>query len=421
MINKFFYIKGGSETYYFSLKRLLEEHGHQVIDFSMADDKNFDSPYGKYFVKNVEYNGHTSIKDKLSMASHIIYSREAQKNLEQLIIDTRPDIAHLHIFQHQMSPSILSTLEKHHIPVVYTAHDLKMLCLNYKMLNHTGICEKCKGHKYYNCVKYKCIKDSMAKSAICMVEGYLHRMLKSYDKIDCIITPSKFYYDKFLEFGISADRVRYIPNFLEDEKDGIKRQDAIDEKITDRGAGRNNADATSYFLYLGRISEEKGIGTLMKAVKGTKHQVKIAGTGPLFDYYQQMAREEQIPNVEFLGFQQGVALQNLVRDARAVILPSEWYENSPYSGIEAISQGKVMIGSDLGGIPELIRDGENGYIFPAGMVSSLRSMLDKVMKLNDKELSEMKQASYQLFQERFTAEKHYTQILEVYGRVCREF
>lgn len=205
MVNKFFYIKGGSETYYFALKKLLERHGHAVVDFSMQDEKNFLSPYADYFVENVEYNGKTGIADKLKMSSRILYSLEAKKKLEALILKTKPDLAHLHIFQHQMSPSILSVFKKYKIPVVYTAHDLKMLCPNYKMLNSTGICEKCNGHKYYNCVKYQCIKESAAKSLICMLEGYLHQMLHSYEVIAAVITPSRFYYDKFLAFGISEE------------------------------------------------------------------------------------------------------------------------------------------------------------------------------------------------------------------------
>lgn len=399
-------MKGGSETYYFSLKRLLEQNGHQVIDFSMKDDHNFKSDYEDYFVENVEYNGKTSITDKFRMASHIIYSMEAKRKLERLIRDTRPDIAHLHIFQHQMSPSILSVLSKYKIPMVYTAHDLKMLCLNYKMMNRTGICEKCKGHRYYNCVRYGCIKGSVSKSMICMIEGYLHAFLKSYDKIDCIITPSKFYYDKFIEFGVDSRRVRYIPNFLEMPEE---------RPATCKGSGEE--DGSRYVLYLGRISEEKGVLTLIRAVEGTEWSLKIAGTGPLLESCQEYITQHHMENVELLGFKQGEPLRELVQRARAIVLPSEWYENSPYSGIEAISQGKVIIGSDLGGIPELIREGRNGYLFHAGDISALRACISRVNSLDEKEYQRMEAASRELFEAKFTAKLHYQQLMEVY-RSC---
>ena len=194
MVNKFYYIKGGSETYYFALKRLLEAKGHKVIDFSMKDERNFDSPYSDYFVEGVDYNGSMGIGDKLRSAMNIIYSHEAAKKIESLIQATHPDICHLHIFQHQLSPSILKVLKKYNIPTVYTAHDLKMLCLNYVMMTNDGqVCEKCKGGKYMNCLKQKCLKNSTAKSAICVTEGYLHKWMKSYDQIDREgVAPSQF-------------------------------------------------------------------------------------------------------------------------------------------------------------------------------------------------------------------------------------
>lgn len=398
MINKFFYIKGGSETYYFALKQLLEKNGHEVIDFSMKDEKNYSSPYTEYFVDHVEYNSENGIGDQVRMASRIIYSFEAKNKLEALIRKTKPDIAHLHIFQHQMSPSILSILKKYKIPVVYTAHDLKMLCLNYKMLNHTGICEKCKNHKYYNCVKYKCIKESAAKSTICMVEGYLHQLLKSYDKIDCIITPSQFYYNKFKSFGIDEKRLHYLPNFLEEAE-----PQAFDLNQTGK-----------YFLYLGRISEEKGILTLIEAMRETKEQLYIVGSGPIEMQLRQHVEEQRITNVKFLGFKKQPELKEIVLGAKAVVIPSEWYENSPYSGIEAISLGRVILGADIGGIPELIRDGENGLVFQSKDVQSLRACINKIGGLTKEELGLMQCQSRQLFEEKFTAKMHYKAIQEIY-------
>ena len=164
MVNKFFYIKGGSETYYFSLKRKLEEEGHQVIDFSMKDEKNFESPYSDFFVDNVDYSGNSSLSAKLKMAANIIYSKEAKEKFESLVLKEKPDIVHLHIFQHQISPSILDVCKEYNIPTVYTAHDLKMICLNYKMMHHGRICEDCRDGHFYHCAFNKCVKDSFSKS-----------------------------------------------------------------------------------------------------------------------------------------------------------------------------------------------------------------------------------------------------------------
>jgi glycogen synthase len=166
MVNKFHYVKGGSERYYFALKRLLERHGHTVIDFSMKDEKNEPSAYSEYFVDNVDYNQNPGTWDKVKMGLNIIYSKAARDKFEALVQKEKPDVVHLHLFQHQLSPSILDVLKKYEIPAVYTAHDLKMLCLNYKMMHHGKVCEECRGGKYYNCAKNRCVKDSFAKSCI---------------------------------------------------------------------------------------------------------------------------------------------------------------------------------------------------------------------------------------------------------------
>lgn len=403
MVNKFFYIKGGSETYYFSLKKLLEQHGHTVIDFSMKDEKNFESPYSKFFVENVDYNKKQSIFDKVKEAGKIIYSFEAKKKIEELIKETKPDIAHLHIFQHQLSLSILDVLKKYNIPIVYTAHDLKMICTNYKMLTHGKICEECKGQKYINCLKNKCLKDSMVKSAVAMMEAYINKWRNAYDKIDYIITPSEFYRKKFIEFGIDENKISHIPNFLNTEQvdyDVISDQD--------------------YFLYFGRLSEEKGIMTLIKAMKGVKSTLKVVGTGPLQDEIKQFVKDKNYNNIEILGFKSGKELNTIVANAKAVVLPSEWYENGPYSAIESLKLARPIIGSDLGGIPELIEENKNGFIFKHCDVEDLNKCIVKMENKKNEDIQKMRDESKKIFLEKYTDIIHYNSIMQVYGRVVKK-
>lgn len=402
MVNKFFYIKGGSETYYFALRRLLEEKGHEVIDFSMQDEKNFDSPYADYFVSAVDYNKTMGIRQQVKAATNIIYSVEAKKKLEALIQKTKPDIAHLHIFQHQLSPSILDVLKKYHIPVVYTAHDLKMLCLNYVMMTHGELCEKCKGGHYINCLKQRCVKDSALKSGINVVEGYLHKWKKSYDVIDKIITPSHFYADKFLEFGVEKERVIHLPNFLGRECPAVNPQDT----------------AGQYFLYFGRLSREKGILTLIKALEGTAQELFVVGSGPCKEEIEAYISEHNLQNVKLLGFQSGQNLIDVVGNARAVVLPSEWYENGPYSAIEALQLGRPVIGSKIGGIPELI-DG-NGCTFSHGNVEELKKCLLEFPKPETEKYEQYCRRSKEIFAQNYTAEEHYKQLLPIYEALVRK-
>ena len=401
MVNKFYYIKGGSETYYFALKNLLESRGHEVIDFSMQDEKNFESPYAEYFVSAVDYNGKMGLGQQIKAAKNIIYSTEAKKKLEQLILKTKPDVAHLHIFQHQLSPSILDVLKKHKIPVVYTAHDLKMLCLNYVMMTGGQVCEKCKGGHYMNCLKQKCVKDSTLKSAINVVEGYLHKWRKSYDTIDKIITPSKFYADKFVEFGVAPERVMHLPNFLGRECPHVNVSE----------------DSLQYFLYFGRLSREKGIMTLIKAVEGTDMQLSIVGGGPCKEEIETYLAEHQVQNVNLLGFKSGQELIDVVGNAKAVVLPSEWYENGPYSAIEALQLGRPIIGSEIGGIPELV-DG-NGMTFPHGDVEALKKCLTEFPEPGTEAYETLCNNSKELFAKNYMATGHYEKLLPVYEALVK--
>lgn len=398
MVNKFYYIKGGSETYYFALKRLLESKGHTVVDFSMQDDKNFVSPYSDYFVKNVDYNNKEGIFSRIKAAADIIYSYEAKRKFERLVNEVKPDCIHLHIFQHQISPSILDVIKKYHIPTIYTAHDLKMLCPNYKMMHHGKLCEQCRGGKYFYCVLNKCVKDSYLKSCVNVVEGYVHRWRHSYDAINVIITPSLFYKKIFEKFGINCNRVIHIPNFIDFNKHEIEFSE----------------DRENYYLYYGRLSKEKGIMTLIKAVENLNVQLKIAGTGPLEEDVRQYVADKKISNIMFLGFKTGKDLSNIVGNAKAIILPSEWYENGPYSAIEALQLGRPIIGADIGGIPELIDN--NGYLFKSRNIDSLKDAILKLEKLDNEQYGVFKDNSLNLFEKNYTNEKHYRLLKEAYRR-----
>ncbi|MGB5277322.1 MAG: glycosyltransferase family 1 protein, partial [Gammaproteobacteria bacterium] len=180
-INKFYWKKGGSEAVYFAETALLEKHGHTVIPFSMLDEQNEPSEYSRYFVSNINYDNASSL-EKLVAASRIIYSFEARKKIKELLNDIKIDIAHFHIFQHQISPSVFGPLKEAGIPVVLSLHDLKPMCPNYQMYTHGHTCEKCKGHKYYHCFLNSCTKGSRAKSLINTVEMYFHHFMGSYRK-----------------------------------------------------------------------------------------------------------------------------------------------------------------------------------------------------------------------------------------------
>ena len=397
LVNKFHYLKGGSETYYFNLKELLEEHGHEVIEFSMKDSRNLPSNYSEYFVDNVEYNKKNSSYNKIKLAIKLVYSFEARRKMEKLIIDYKPNIAHLNIFQHQLSPSILGILKKYNIPIVYTAHDFKMICPNYKMMLPSGeICEDCKGGRYYNCLKNKCVKNSSMNSFVDMIEAYTHKILKSYDRIDKIITPSNFYKKKFIEFGTSSDKIAYIPNFLDGDKYIIRDS------------------CKDYFIYFGRLSDEKGIKTLIRAMKDVKGKLKVVGTGPMEKELKEYTKEQSLDGkIEYLGYKTGDELKRIIQDSRFIVVPSKWYENAPYSILEAMAMGKPVLGSNMGGIPELVRNNETGLIF---QTNDYKELTDKInLLLNNENLIKLYgRNARNIFDNMYNKETHYESILHIY-------
>ena len=396
MVNKFHYSKGGSETYYFSLRRRLERDGHTVVDFSMQDERNFPSPYAEYFVRPSDYASAASLPDKLRMAANIVYSTEAKRKFEALVEKEQPDLVHLHVFQHQLSPSILDVCKKYDLPTVYTAHDLKMVCLNYKMMHHGRLCEDCRDGRYFHCVRNKCVKASALKSGICYAEGVLHRARRSYDAVDFVLAPSRFYRDKLVEFGVAAERVVHLPNFLDGEEPTVN--------TSPFGKG--------YYLYLGRLSEEKGVGTLLEAFEGTALPLVIVGTGPLEDSVRAAVASKQLDNITLAGFRTGQELTDIVGNARAVILPSEWYENGPYAAIEALRLSRPLIGADIGGIPELI-DG-NGFLFPPKDSSALRGAVETAEALDPSAYEAMERRSHALFDASYRWETHAETLYAVY-------
>lgn len=393
-VNKFFYIKGGSETYYFGLKDILEQNGHEMVHFSMNDEKNFHTDYNKYFIDNIDYSN-TDLKSKIKNGMKIIYSFEAKNKIEKLVKETRPDIAHLHIFQHQLSPSILPVLKKYGIPIVYTVHDLKPVCLNYKMLNDKGVCEECKGKKYYKCFLNKCVKGSRINSLVNVIEGYVHEFLNSYSMIDVFITPSDFYRKKLIEFGISEDKVVHIPNFVDASK------------------FEPNYDYDDYFIYVGRLSEEKGIKTLIKSMKYVnKSKLIIVGTGPLENELKEYVRNEKFTNIQFAGFKSGKELEQLIQRSRFMVIPSEWYENGPMSVLECMAYGKAVIGADIGGIPEFLRY-ENGLIFESGNEKELSEKILYLLQENERCVF-MGKKGRDAVEKFYNKDVHYNKLNEIY-------
>lgn len=398
-INNYHYRRGGSDVVYLEHGALFEELGWDCGYFSMRHPQNLITPWSRHFVDEVEFELARSLSQKARMAAKVVYSFEAQRRLRDLLREFQADVAQLHCIYHHLSPAILPVLKAAGVRTVMTAHDLKIACPAYKMLNQDGICERCRGGKVLPLVQHRCIKNSLAGSVVVAAEAWLHQRLQTWRRhLDCIVVPSRFFRDKFVEWGWPEEAFAYIPNFV------------------DACAFVPQFDAGADFLYFGRLAEEKGLVTLIHAAARAGTPLRVVGTGPQEAALKALATELQAP-VSFLGYRSGAALHDEVRRARAVVLPSEWYENAPMSVLESHALGKPVIGADIGGIPELIQDGQTGWIVPSGQTEALADCLAQVAALPSSRIAEMGHVARQVVSERYTRERYRDAMLELYARL----
>lgn len=395
-INNYHYYRGGAETVFLEHNRMFCERNWQVVPFAMTHPRNLPSEWSDFFVDELEFGQAYGLPGKLRRLPKTIYSFEARSKLSRLLAATNPDIAHAHNLYHHISPSILGLLHKRSIPTVLTLHDLKIACPAYSMLANDGICERCKGGRLYNVVLHRCMKESLALSLVVMVEAVLHKLLGSYRNcVDRFVVPSRFFIDKFSAWGFPQEKFAHVPNFIE--------------------PGRYQPDFSpgQYFLYLGRLSREKGILTLIAAAARCGARVALVGTGPQTEELRQQATRLNA-NVDFMGYMTGSALHDAVRGARAVVLPSECYENAPMSVLEAYALGKPVLGARIGGIPELLQENITGQSFESGDADSLATALEGIARRPDAELEEMGRNGRRWVEADFNAARYADRILEIY-------
>ena len=406
MINKFWYNRGGSETYTFSLSNLLKSKGHKIIPFSMHHKDNFPNVYSNDFVSNIDFVD--SLKNfgmvsSFKVASRNIYSLEAKRKIENLIKTTRPDIAHLHNIHHHLTPSILHPLKKHNIPIIWTLHDYRLICPNSTFIKDGKICEKCKGKRYFEAVLAKCKKGSSMASLMAAIESYVHRYLGFYKLVAKFVTPSRFLREKLIEYGFDEKRIVHIPNFI-----GLKE---INSKKLSYPPLPSN-----YFVYIGRLSQEKGVDILIRAaLEIKKAHLIIAGEGPIRKELEELASANG-NNIRFLGHLKASEINSLLKNAMFLVIPSTWYENFPYSVLEAFAWGKPVVASRIGGIPEQVKEEDNGLLFEPWDKENLRKKIDYLLA-NRYLLSEMGERAREKVEREYSAELHYQRLMNVYQQV----
>lgn len=294
-----------------------------------------------------------------------------------------------------MSVSILPVLKKYNIPIIMSVHDYRLVCPAYTFTDgKRNFCERCKTGNYYNCITHKCSKGSLINSFMLSMDSYFRS--KFYSPIDYInrfIFVSKFSMNKHIQVeNRFKDKCTYLYNFT--------------PKVEDYSSTKGD-----YIFFFGRISEEKGILTLLNAIKQVPDiKLKLAGTGPLLE----QLKPQCPPNAEFLGFKQGEELRELIHNASFVVVSSECYENNPMTIIESYMIGTPVIGSDLGGIPELIIENKTGYTFKPKSSDDLKETITKACSISEEEYARMSDEAKKFAMDNFSEESHYQRLIKNY-------
>lgn len=390
---------GGAEVFYHEVGRVLEENQHEVAYFSPLDE-NIDSKFKKYFPNVVNYKS-TNILKSVFNIKDMIYSNESKNKIEKLIKDFKPDIVHVFAIYTRLTPSILDVCKEYNVPIVMSCNDYKHICPSYKLYHDGKLCEDCKGGKYFNVIKNKCLKGSLIYSTAAAMEAYVHDYLNIYRKnINLFLFASEFMAKKTEEFwGIDSFQWDILKNPFESNKYEL------------------STNYEEYCLFFGRLIDEKGVDILIEAMKNIpKCKLKIIGNGPDEETLKEKAKN--LENIEFLGPKWNDELNEILKKAKFVIIPSIWHENFPYVILQSFAYGKAVIGSNRGGIPELVKDNEFGYVYEA---LNSKELSEKMLLLwnSPEECMKMGENAKAYMNREFNDEKFYENIIKNYKKVLK--
>ncbi|WP_294952871.1 glycosyltransferase family 4 protein [uncultured Eubacterium sp.] len=394
LVNKFHYLRGGSEKYYFELAQLLKSKGHTVGFFSMKHEENITTGDAEYFVEEIDLNTGSKLK-----ALDVIYSQENKRLMAKALEEFKPDIVHINNFQRQLSASIIDAIKEKNIPIVMTAHDLNPICPASIMLYNGEVCDDCITKGYSQCIKKKCVKGSTLKSTLGVMEKKYYDIHKVFRKIDCIISPSEFNKNQLVNGKLKYNEIVTLHNFVNESE-------------------RNEYVLGDYAFYLGRLSKEKGILNLIEAIGDIPDaKLLIAGDGPERERIEAYISEHKLDGrITLLGYQNQDSIHKYITNSRFVVIPSICNENCPYSVLEAMEIGKPIVASRIGGIPELIADGENGYLYKADDINELKEKL-MLMLDNDDKVNRFAQKSRELYESYYSPDSYYIELIKIYNKV----
>lgn len=384
--NKFYYPRGGDCIYTMGLVDLLRSQGHDVAIFAMQHPDTSQTGWNVYFPSEIKFSFGLGL---LKAALRPFGTDEVKRKFNALLDEFQPDIVHLNNIHTQLSPVIAELAHQRGIKVVWTLHDYKLLCPRYDCLrNGKVICEECFTDKV-NVLKNKCMKNSLFASYIAYKEAICWSRKRLEAFTDAFICPSRFMTSKMEKGGFDKQKLHTLCNFLDTKK-----------------CRRDSYEKADWYCFVGRLSHEKGVQTLINAANQLPYKLIVIGDGVLRTELEKFSSS----NIEFVGFKGWNEIKELVGRAKFCVIPSECYENNPISVIESQCLGTPVLGAKIAGIPELIKDEQEGMLFESGNVNDLKTKIEEMFNQSFDYETLAKNA-----QTKFCVEKYYEQLRQIYG------
>ncbi|MCD8345844.1 MAG: glycosyltransferase family 4 protein [Oscillospiraceae bacterium] len=382
LVHNYYQIPGGEDTVVANEKKLLEDHGHEVI---------------LYTRNNSELKTMSKAK-KLLLPLTTVFNPKTYREVKKIIKEQHIDIVHVHNTLNLVSPSVYYAAFSCKVPVVQTIHNFRLLCPGATFYRDGHICEDCVEHGLGCAVKHSCYRGSKLQTLMCVITTKIHRALGTYGKLNYICL-TEFNKQKLLQLKqIKPERVFVKPNFVEASGDIITFENRPDQ-----------------FIYVGRLDELKGIKILFEAwmqMGERAPKLIVCGTGPLENWRNSFMKDNLDVNIEMKGFVPNTEAKKLIANSKALILPTQWYEGFPMTILEAYSVGTLVIGSDIGNVGDLIEEGVTGYKFKSDSASSL---VDVIQKCNFDICESVKK----VYEDQYSSEENISQLEAIYDRVSR--
>jgi len=399
--NKYDYPFSGTEAYLFDLIHQMDKRGQETALFSMDHGRTPAFTGRSYRIPHLDFKDpNAGFLKKVKMAAHALYSPSARRAMRSCLADFSPDLAHVRGIYHHLSPSILWELKRQGIPVLYHLNDFKILCPTYNFVADAHPCELCRHGAFHHAATKGCYTGPRSSAVVLAAEAYLHKWLRTYERcVDMFLAPSEFVRSKLIGAGFPAPRIEVLPHFQALPGD--------ENLTTDEG----------YLLYFGRLSPEKGVYELLRAMVRLPHTpLVIAGDGPERPRLESLARELNLNQVLFAGMVHGEKLQKLIAGCSFSVFPSHAYETLGKSILESYAWGRPVIASDLGSRRELVQHGVTGLLYPDGVREQLAHSIGFLFDRPDL-IEKMGAAARSRVKANHDPDQHMEKLLELYYRL----